>query len=171
MGKVIGTLLLFVGIIGFLYDWLQRQKIRQKRIEAVLLFLQKSIFAIETENIKIIPHFLQYISEDEILNLTLRKVAHRLQQKIYPKGQSVWEEVLKEEEQNWDLDAETFEIIRSAGVGFFGQSRGENICFLQKSLKELELQNRKTKEKNTKERKVWIPVGMLSGVMIVILFL
>lgn len=171
MGKIMGILFFFVGIIGYLYQWLQKQKIQQKRREDFIVFLQKSIFAMETENIKLIPYFLQYEGEEGIIHLTLTEIAHRLQQNMYAKGESVWEEVFKEKEENWNLDAETFGIIQSAGKGFFGRSRSENVSFLQKSLKELEMQHRKTKEKDVQERKVWIPVGMLSGVMVVILFL
>lgn len=171
MGKVIGILLLFGGIVGFLYDWINTQKVRQKRVEEFLVFLHKAMFAMDTENIKLIPYFYQYKCEDEILNETLQEIAYRLQQNIYPKGESVWEEVFKEKEQNWDLDRETFGLIINAGNGFFGKNRTENICFLQKSIRELEIQEKKNREKNEKEKKVWVPVGMLSGIMIVILFI
>lgn len=170
MGKVIGILLLFGGIVGFLYDWINTQKVRQKRVEEFLVFLHKAMFAMDSENIKLIPYFYQYKCEDEVLNETLQEIACHLQQNIYPEGQSVWEEVFREKEQNWDLDEETFGFIINAGNGFFGKNRSENICFLQKSIKEIELQEKKNKEKNAQERKVWIPVGMLSGIMVAILF-
>lgn len=171
MGKVIGILLLFGGIVGFLYDWINTQKACQNRVEAFLVFLHKAMFAMDTENIKLIPYFEQYKCEDGVLNETLQEIAYRLKQNIYPKGQSVWEEVYKEKKQNWDLDEETFGFIIHAGNGFFGKNVSENICFLQKSIKEIELQQKKNKEKSARERKVWIPVGMLSGLMIVILFI
>ena len=81
----------------------------------------------------------------------------------------MWEEVLKE--QDWNLDEEMFSIILKSGNGFFGRNREENSSFLKKQLEELEKQKIKGKEKDAKERKLWIPVGMLSGVMLVILFL
>lgn len=171
MGKVIGILLLFSGIVGFLYDWIKAQKVRQNRVEEFLVFLHKAMFAMDTENIKLIPYFYQYKSEDEVLSETLQEIAYRLQQNIYPEGRSVWEEVFREKEQNWDLDEETFGFIINAGNGFFGKNRSENICFLQKGIKEIELQEKKNKEKNAQERKVWVPVGMLSGIMVVILFI
>lgn len=170
MGKVIGILLLFIGIAGYLYDWMSAQKMRERKVEEFLVFLHKVMFAMDTENIKIIPYFLQYKSEADVLNDSLQEIAYRLQQNIYPKGQSVWEEVFMEKEQNWALDEETFGFMIHAGNGFFGKNRSENICFLQKSIKEIELQEKKNKEKNAQERKVWIPVGMLSGIMIAILF-
>lgn len=171
MGKLVGALFIIGGIAGYLYSWQCKQKERQERLGAFIVFLQKSMFVIETENMKIGHLFRSYYGNAEILNRTLSEIARRLELNIYPKGESVWEEVFKEEEQNWDLDRETFGLIIHAGNGFFGKNRAENICFLQKSIHELEQQEWKNKKKDESERKVWIPVGMLSGLMIVILFI
>lgn len=171
MGKLIGTLLIIWGIAGYLYSWQFKQKARRERVESFIVFLQKSVFIMEAENIKVGHLFCRCQGKSEVLNKTLSEVARRLELNIYPKGESVWEEVFREEEQNWDLDQETFGLIINAGNGFFGKNRSENVCFLQKSIRDIELQEKKNKEKDAKERKVWIPVGMLSGMMIVILFI
>jgi len=171
MGKLIGTMFIIGGITGYLYCWQTKQKERQERVEAFLLFLQKSVFIMEAENTKVGQLFLSCLGREAVLNETLTEIARRLELKIYPKGESIWEEVFREEEQNWDLDRETFGLIINAGNGFFGRNRAENICFLQKSIRQLELQEKKNREKDTKERKVWLPVGMLGGLMIVILFI
>lgn len=171
MGKLIGTLLIIWGIAGYLYSWQCKQKARRKRVEDFIVFLQKSVFIMEAENTKVGQLFLSCLGRDIVLNETLTEITRRLELKIYPKGESIWEEVFREEEQNWDLDRETFGLIINAGNGFFGRNRAENICFLQKSIRELELQEKKNREKDSKERKVWIPVGMLSGIIIIILFI
>lgn len=179
MGKIIGIALVFCGIVGVLYQWIASQKAKQLHLEECILFLQKSIFAMESEKVKLIDYFAKYVSRDSritrksetALEKSLHEIAKRLASNTYPNGQSVWEEVLKEEEQNWALDKETFGVVLHAGASFFGRSREENICFLQKSLRELEQQQAKMKEKDAQERKVWIPVGMLGGLMITILFI
>ena len=74
-------------------------------------------------------------------------------------------------EKVWDLDKEIMLMILKSGNGFFGRNREENISFLKKQLEELEKQQIKSREKDAKERKVWVPVGMLSGVMVAILFI
>ena len=169
METILGIGFLFCGITGILMDWVKRQKARQKRLEAFLLFLKKTMFAMETEHIKLIPYFMQYQSRDEVLMEFLREIVIRLQENRYPKGEMVWEEVLMEKKQNWDLDEETFCAMLHVGNGLFGKHCLENLVFLQKSIEDLEMQKQMNKEKDTKERKVWIPVGMLGGVMIVIL--
>lgn len=178
MGKIVGIVMLLGGVIGFLYSWICGQKERQKRMEEFIIFLQKSIFAMESEKIKVIDYFSNYVSRksqiigdnDKVLENILHEIAKRLSMNTYPKGQDAWEEVLREEEANLDFDKETFGVILQVGNGFFGRSCEENICFLQKSLNELEKQQEKLKERDAKERKVWVPVGMLGGVMLMIMF-
>jgi stage III sporulation protein AB len=169
MGKIVGIVLLFLGIAGGLYQWIELQKERQMRIEEFCLFLHKSMFRMQTEKIKVIEHFAKYTSKDAKINESLQEISKRLSENIYPDGQVVWEEVIKE--KVWDLDKEIMLMILKSGNGFFGRNREENISFLKKQLEELEKQQIKSKEKDAKERKVWVPVGMLSGVMVAILFI
>lgn len=171
MGKIIGIVLLLGGISGSLYQWMQMQKERQKRVEEFGLFLHKSIFAMETERIKVIAYFAKYKGEDSKLTDALQEISRRLRENIYPNGQMVWEEVLKEAKESWNLDKETFDIVLKSGIGFFGFSREENICFLKKQMEELEKRKKINKESDAKERKVWVPVSLLGGIMFVIMCL
>lgn len=168
---MVGAVLFMGGISVYLYNWIETQKIRQKRLEEFICFLQKFVFAVDTEKVKIISFFSGYDCEDKLLVETLHEIASKLRSNTYPEGQMVWEEVFKEKEQNWTFDKETFGMILKAGNGFFGRNKNENICFLQKSIRELEMQKERQKEKDAKERKVWIPVGLLGGIMLVIIFI
>ena len=169
METIIGIGFLFCGIAGGLFEWVKRQKIKQKRLQEFQLFVKKTMFAMETEHIKLIPYFLQYQCKDEVLIDFLNEVALRLQDHRYPKGEIAWEEVFMEKKQNWDMDEETFLMMIHVGNGLFGKHRTENLKFLQKSVEDMEVQLRKNKERDSKDRTVWIPVGMLGGVMIAIL--
>jgi len=179
MGKIVGILLLLGGVAGCLHSWMIQQKERQMILEELIRFLQKSVFAMENEKIKIVECFAKYRAVDggmedkneHVLEKTLHEIAKRLAGNTYPNGLLAWEEVFQEEEQNWTLDKETFEVVLRAGNGFFCRSREENICFLKKSIQELEKRQEKIKEKDIQERKVWVPVGMLGTVMIMILFI
>lgn len=176
--KAIGILLVLGGTVGILYSWICSLKERERKIEEFIIFFQKSIGAMETEKIRVIDYFEKYASqntkgtnmETQVLQTSLLEIARRLATNTYPNGQMVWEEVFTEEKQNLSFDQETFSIILQAGNGFFGRSREENIRFLKKTVRELETQQKKLAEKDAKERKVWIPVGMLGAVMLAILF-
>ncbi len=171
MGKEIGMLGLFGGIVFFLYNWVKEQKVFHSRLEEMIVFLQKSIFAMEEEKVYIINYFEGYRGRDEFLMKTLQEIAHRLRKNIYPNGQTVWEEVFLENRSSWKCNEEIFGEILSIGNGFFGKKRNENLCFLRKSLNRLENLRDRQKEKDAQERKVWIPVGMLSGIMLMIILI
>ena len=160
--------MLLGGTMGVLYSWICGLKERERKLEEFILFFQKSIGVMETEKIRVIDYFEKYASQE--LQISLVEIARRLASNTYPNGQIVWKEVFMEEKQNLSFDQETFSIILQAGNGFFGRSREENIRFLQKTVKELETQKKKLMEKDAKERKVWVPVGMLGAVMLTILF-
>lgn len=164
MWKVLGIIFLLAGVAGVLYNWITDQRKRQKWLEEFIVFLQRSIAGMETDTIRVIDYFArQKLS-------VFHEISRRLSTNTYPNGQAVWEEVFKEEEQNLSFDKETFQVILHVGNGFFGKSREENVRFLKKSISELEECQRKLKEKNIQERKVWVPVGMLGALMIVIIF-
>lgn len=170
MGNVVGISLLFGGITGFVYSWLESRREREKRLDEVLLFLQKCVFAMESEKIRIITYFKEYRSKDKVLNSSLYEVANRLSMCMYPTGIEVWRDVLWEKKREWDFTEESFQILQKAGEGFFGTKREENITFLKKSICELEMQRTKEKEKNVQERKVLVPVSVLGGIMLMIIF-
>lgn len=171
MGKEIGMIGLFGGILFFLYNWVMEQKMVHRRLDELIIFLQKSVFAMEEEKVHIIDYFAGYRSRDTVLEETLQEIACRLKQNIYPNGQMVWEEVFMEKRNKWNCDEEIFSVILAVGNGFFGKKRNENLCFLKKSLQQLETLRDRQKEKDTQERKVWIPVGMLGGIMLMIILI
>lgn len=179
MWKFIGILFLLGGATGFLYSWVCEEKAKLRYLDDMILFLQKSVCMMQQEKIKVADWFRRYIEQDislqsnrnVILGRALAEIIQRLSINTYPHGQMVWEEVFREEEQNLNFDRDTFQSIVQAGNGFFGRDRAENISFLEKSIKELEQQREKMKEKNVQERKVWLPVGMLGAVMLVIILL
>ena len=171
MGKYIALGLFLAGVSSLLYQWVQMQKCGQHRIENFLLFLQKSQYAMERENIRLISYLKNYESGDTVINAFLEELGSRLEMNQYPCGELAWQEVLIEQREKWGCDEETFSILLNASHGFFSGSRKENLCFLQKSIREFEQQLKVKKEKDMQDRKVWLPVGMLGSLMVVILFL
>ena len=179
MWKLVGILSLLAGTVGLLYSWISVEKEKLRYLEDMIGFLQRSVYVMQKEKVKVADYFERYLEQEllcrerrnESLEKALREMIQRLSSNTYPCGQMVWEEVFREEEQNLKFGREVFEIIVQAGNGFFGRCREENINSLEKSIKELELQKTKRKEKHAQERKVWIPVGMLGTLMVVILFL
>ena len=175
MWKVVGCVCFLGGAAGVLYSWVLEQREKEKRLEVFLHFLQKSLAFMQTEKLRVVDYFSKYgesylgSESDSVLARDLGEISKRLASNTYPNGQMVWEEVFQGED--WNFDREIASIIVQAGNGFFGRSRVENISFLEKSIKDVEIQQKKMKVQNVQKRKVWIPVGMLGSVMLVIIFL
>ena len=142
MWKVIGSVLLLVGAAGVLYSWVLEQREKEKRLEVFLHFLQKSLAFMQTEKLRVVDYFSRYgeiylrSEREAVLERDLGEISKRLASNTYPNGQMVWEEVFQGED--WGFDREIASIIVQAGNGFFGRSRGENISFLEKSIKDLD---------------------------------
>ena len=169
MGKMMGMFCFLGGIAYLLYNWVLEQKNQSRRLGEIQIFLQKSICAMGEEKIRMIDYLKSYSSREKLLEETLQEIARRLEQKVYPSGEQVWEDVFREKQLKWNLDEDTFEIILELGRGLFGKKRSENLMFLKKGLRNLEQQQEKKKEKDVKARKVWIPVSMLGGIMLMII--
>ena len=171
MEKLIGCISLFVGIIGLLYSWILEQRRQDARMEELIMFLNKMIYAMGGEKVYIIDYLEGYQSSNLILKDSLREVAERLRQHRYPLGIDAWEEVIAERKQIWNLDEESYEILLGIGNGLFGKRKDENISVLKRSLKRLEVQKMKMKEKSARDRSLWVPVGMLGGLMLAIILI
>lgn len=177
MSKFIGVFFILGGMAGVLHSWIYEQKNRQREVELFLLFLQKSLSVMKNEKIKVADYFKREIEQNplfednEMFLNTFIEILKRLSINTYPNGQMVWEEVFNENASYWNFDSEIFQIIVQAGNGFFGRTRDENISFLEKSIKELEILQIKIKDKHAHDRKIWTPVGMLGALMIVIILL
>ena len=92
MWRYLGISLILGGTAGVLYSWTYEQKRRVKRLEEFMLFLQKSIFAMETEKIKVVDYFVRYICQSRLrgenretsLEKILEEIIKRLSANTYP---------------------------------------------------------------------------------------
>lgn len=171
MGKLIGIGMLLGGIGGFLWEWITLQNETEVRWMEMLLFLQRLIFAMESQKVSVIPYLENYRSKDRMIEECLSEIAERLKENVYPCGREAWEDVLLQKEKSLNLEKEGFRLFLCAGEGIFGRKLEDNILFLKKILLQLEDEQKSAKERMQKRRKVWIPLGMFGGIMLTIIFL
>ncbi len=171
MWKIIGILLFGAGIMGEVYEWMARNKSRQKRLEEMLIFLKKARYAMDEEKVRWIPFFEHYESEDVIVTETLHEIGKRLEEHRYPYGEDAWKSVFLEKKREWNCKEACFQVLIQMGGAFFGRSRQENGAFMESYIRQLEECKGKEKEKFAEEKKVWIPVSVLGGVMLVIMLI
>lgn len=184
MLKLLGILILLSGVLGELYSWNERKKRRIKQLECYEAFLKHAIYALETEKIHMQELLYQAIASrkalvgsentveyERILALVLEDVLQHMRGHTYPSGVILWKEVWNSHREEWNVDASNWTLILDTGNAFYGNHLKENLEYLrtlQELLKEgIQEEKNKWKEK----QKVFTPVGILGGIMIVIILL
>ena len=77
--------------------------------------------------------------------------------------------VFKEWEKKFALKEEAGHTLRAAGDAFFGENSQENLRCMQGCRQRMEKCVEKEREEFVRQRSVYMPVGMLTGLMLVIL--
>lgn len=169
--KIIGIIIMVIGMGGFIRDWILRHITRRKRMEELLSFFRKAVYAMEETHTPWIRFFEEYESRDECVAESIHEVARRLKENRYPKGELAWRDVMTERKVVWDFSKAAFELLYNSGNAFFGKSQKENLELLRLYIRLLfDCKEQESKE-FAEKKKVWIPVGALSGVMIIIILI
>ena len=167
--KLVAITIIATGIAGFIRDWICRCQTRRKRLEELLAFFRKAIYAMEETKVHWITFFEEYEGNDACINQSIHEVAERLKQNCYPKGEMAWKEVMEEKKAKWDFSKESQTLLIASGSAFFGKSQRENAECMRLYMKLLDLQREKECKEFAEKKKVWIPVGALGGIMLVII--
>lgn len=160
-----------MGIAGYIHDWIYRHNIRRKRLEEILSFFRKAVYAMEETHTPWIRFFEEYESRDECVVESTHEVARRLKENRYPRGELAWRDVMTEKREIWDLSKEAFELLYNSGNAFFGKSQKENLELLGLYIKLLSDCKEKEVKEFVEKKKVWIPVGCLGGLMVIIILI
>lgn len=169
--KIIGIGFMVIGIVEYIYDWISRHIARSKRLEDILIFFRKAVYAMEETHTPWIRFFEEYQGRDTRITDSVHEVARRLKEHRYPKGELAWRDVMSEKKEVLDFSKEAFELLYNSGDAFFGKSQKENLEQLNLYIKLLYECKEQERKEFAEKKRVWIPVGALSGVMIIIILI
>ena len=169
--KIAGIFIIGIGIAGMLSDWIRRNKNRHKRLEAIISFFRKTVYAMEENKVHWIRYFEEYEGNDTCLEEGIHSVSQRLKENRYPKGELAWQEAFLERKSELDLSKETFETLLASGTAFFGKSQKENVELMRMHIRLFTDCSKKEKQEFAEKKKMWIPLSALGGVMIVIILI
>ena len=170
MGKLIGILLILGGCAGLLYQWMQVQRCRVLLLEEWIRIFVAFEYALEKEHVPIQRFFQRYDGRLPEVGHFLERVLQLLEKNEYPGGQMVWGMVLKEWEKKFALKEEAGHTLRAAGDAFFGENSQENLRCMQGGRQRMEGCVEEEREEFVRQRSVYMPVGMLTWLMLFILF-
>ncbi len=170
MGKSLVCIGLFLGGIAYmLYSWVAEQKKRERQLEELIFFLEKLNFAMKERKCRVISFLESYPAREESFARLLKALEASLKYHRYPRGEEAWVAAVKDQGY-LSYKEELQDLVLKAGGGIFGMNLEENVHFLKISIKELKDYAKKEKQKVCNDRKVWIPVSLLGGAMLIIIW-
>lgn len=171
MGKLTGSGLILAGCAALLMNWIENVRQRELCMKELVRMFCSWNYALETQRIRITDFLQQYPFEREELQKAMEEVRCILLTNTCPSGADIWREVLEKHKKSIGLPISAYEVLIQSEDGFFGTNSREASCCMTRCEAQMqqciELERAKYREK----RRVYLPVGMLTGVMLIILLI
>lgn len=171
MGKLVGGACVLIGFVILLACWMGRMKRNIRNMLAIVRFLQSWAYVLEVRQMRVAEFLETYPYDVPELEHVADEVQHDLLLHLYPTGQEVWQKVLERQKHTLGLPEDAFQVLLRAGEGFFGNNHRQTQQCITSCIRQMETVIGEEREHYLEKRKVYMPVGMLTGVMVVILLL
>lgn len=171
MERLIGMLLILTGVGGMLLSWHEKKYRQLAVMQAAIRLFSRWQYALTKEQMRLYDFLEACEGEFPELSSLLREVRERLQENRYPSGALVWQQVLGQQRSFLSLEPEASRILMDAADGFFGNTRETCIRCMEVCRCRMEEELKKEKSEMDRRWKVYMPVGMLGGVILIILLI
>lgn len=171
MGKLTGIVLIICGCGGFLVNWYERQKKSQGAAAAFAQLLASWEYCLEREKMRLSDFLEQYTAGNDLLDDFLETLNRTMKTCSFPTGDALWREILKQYREDFDASDVIWELMISASGAFFGGNRRESMQCAKATRRRIEEQLMEERREFVRRQKVYMPVGMLGGVLLVILLI
>lgn len=171
MLRLAGIFGIMFGMYGILLCWNQQKQQKICTLEAVCFLLKRAKYALGVEQQRVIDFFSQVKTGDALLDEFCRNFSAALQEHTYKTGEQAWSALWRKNDKKAGLGKEELSFVQESGKVFFGKSRQEIIDFSENYEKRCEELIGSCRAEYKEQRKVYIPVSVLSGVMLIIILL
>ena len=175
MLKMLGALAIVAASAGFLSEWRKGCLLRISQMEEICALYQKARHEMEAERIHMPVFFERYAKADCKKENALAKMTEKLEEflncRTYATGEEAWRQAFFCTEEKWYLQKEERELFINSGKAFFGRNLAENLQKLRLYEEQMQRCCQSAKAEYTEKNKVWTPVGLLMGVMLVVILI
>lgn len=154
-----------------LISWGERTIRKQLCMREIVRMFVSWEYALETQRMRVMDFLEQFQFETTALQETMEEVRQRLLAYEYPTGELVWQETLVKHRNAVELPEEAYHVLVQSKDGFFGTNRMEALRCIRQCTAQMQRCIEEERENYRGKRKVYMPVGMLMGVMLVILLI
>lgn len=169
MGRGIGVVLILSGCAGMLACWSQKEKLCQEMKEEWIRLFAGFVYAVSQEHMRLYEFFSCYAAKLPQMQKFLEDVCYAMQTFAEPSGVKIWMDQLKKHKKELLLDEKIWDILKSAGSAFYADTGEEGIRSMQGCQKRMEQCLAEQRKEYAKKRRVYAPVGMMAGVVVIIL--
>ena len=110
-----------------------------------------------------------YETADASMQAFLDEVCVCMRNHQNPSGHKIWQDCLQKHKRELQIGQEGWEILTSAAGAFYGESSAENLRCNEICRKRMEKFLAESRLEFFKKQRVYLPVGMLTGVVMIIL--
>lgn len=171
MGKLAGSVCILTGCMVLLVCWMERMKRSRQSMQEIVRFFRSWEYSLQIRQMRVTEFLETYPYTVPELRLVADEVRRTLLSHTYSTGQEVWEEVLEKHKSVLGVPEDAYQIFIRAADGFFGTNSRQAQQCIQACTGMLECVIKEEQKNYREKRRVYMPVGMLTGVMIVILLI
>ena len=169
MEKLVGMLLILAGCAGMLFSWQEKKRRQQIFMGECIRLLEGWKYALSRGHVRLYDFLEEYEYRVPEMEELLKMLRERLEKNVYPSGIFVWQKILWEKRTELPIGDEAYRILLDAGDAFFGNN--SEACLRCALACRERMEEVMTEEKKDMARKwrVYMPVGMLGGTILIIL--
>lgn len=169
MGRIVGGILILCGCAGLLMCWMEKQKKKQEILAEWIRLLLQWEHVLKEEQLRLYDFFCSYAGMPQT-NAFLKEVCACMDARDEPDGRILWRKSLVHYCRQFPKETGALkELLQSAADAFYGDSMEENLHGAQCCRKRMEAALEEARAEYAKKRRVYMPAGMLSGVIMIIL--
>jgi stage III sporulation protein AB len=162
-------LLILAGCLGTLLAWRQSERRKQAMMEECIRLFSRWCYGVKKEKIRLYDFWETYETNQPPMGELLQTVCEQLQQNCYASGQQVWRKTLSEQRKQLLLTGEAYTVFCDAGDGFFAYSSKESLRCMEACQERMEQTLLQEREEFFKKQRIYMPAGMMGGMILIIL--
>lgn len=171
MLSAVGCIGILLGTFGGLWAWEEQQCAKRNYLQEMYQMFRKGKYALVGQQMRCIEFFQEYHSGKKEVEEACKQIAQKLMEHEVSSGEMAWKVIWEEKIQQYHFSREEREVVLLSGAAFFGKNLKETeelFGIYQTQYERLITQSRNL---HNEQRKVVLPVGMLSGIMLIILLI
>jgi hypothetical protein len=173
MLKAVGAIVIVSASAGLVLSWRESCIRKIGEMEQLCELYRSASHRMQNEHISMPLFFAGYTSAHAGRNTAVETFAHRLgallAARAYPTGEEAWTEAVQS--VGWHLGREEMALLMQSKRAFFGRDMSDNLQKLSACEAQMQDCLRRARADFSEKKRVFPPVGLLMGVLLVVILI